>query len=446
MAKKSARQTALELLIKSDRSGAFSNLVLDAVLSQSPLSAQDKRFVSVLYYGVLERKITLDHIISGYSRIRLEKISVDILNIIRLGLYQLSYLDHVPDSAAVNESVKLVEIVRKKSAKGFVNAILRQFIRDQKVIRYPDQETERNTYLSVFYSCPEWLVKRWIADYGLIRTQQILSASLGAAPITLRVNTQKITAKDLSDRLMQEGVHATLHPTVSDCLILHHGGDLEQLMCYRDGLFHVQDIASQICCRVLDPQPGETVLDVCAAPGGKTFTTAQLMQNKGRVIACDLYPKRTCLIDSGAKRLGLSVVETKTANAAEYDSAFCGADRVLCDLPCAGLGVIRRKPEIKYKTAKELDKLPEIQYNILCNVSRYLKKGGRLVYSTCSLSQAENEQVVRRFLASHPNFFVSPVAADLPIDYEMTDGMLTLFPQPNGSDGFFIAVLQNQSK
>ena len=444
MTEKSARQLALELLLKSECNGAFSNLALDAVLSQATLEQRDKSFISALYYGVLERKITLDHIVSQYSKLPIAKISPDVMNILRLGLYQLLYMNAVPDSAAVNESVNLVETVRKKSAKSFVNAILRQFIRDGKEIRYPDADKSPIPYLSIVYSCPEWLVSQWLADYGREATEQILSASLGEPPITLRVNTTKVTAEELCRLLSEENVSAKPHPTVENCLILKKAGDIERLSAYRKGLFHVQDIASQLCCMALDPKPKDYVLDLCAAPGGTTFTIAILMENQGKLIACDLYPKRTKLVENGANRLGLSAIQAIPANANEFHPEFCGADCVLCDVPCAGLGVIRRKPEIKYKKPEELDRLPEIQYNILCNASNYVKTDGRLVYSTCSLSKKENEQVVARFLESHPAFSLQAFPDSFPLKRNAESGMITLFPQSDGSDGFFIALLKKQ--
>lgn len=446
MAEQTARELGLELLLKSEQSGAFSNLALDSALSKSRFEQRDKNFVSALYYGVLERKLTLDFILSHYSKLPLSKLSVDVLNILRIGLYQLLYMDAVPDSAAVNESVKLVEKVRKKSAKGFVNAILRQFLRDQKRIPYPDRSQSLVSFLSIQYSCPEWLVAQWLEDYGEEHIEQILSTSLGRPPITLRVNTTKTTAEALRQALLKEKIIAEIHPVLSDALIWKGSGEIEQMSAYQQGLFHVQDIASQLCCMALAPRPGEYLLDVCSAPGGKAFTLAMMMENKGKLVACDLYPKRTKLIENGASRLGLTMIQAIPANANEFHPEFCGADRVLCDVPCAGLGVIRRKPEIKYKKPEELDRLPEIQYNILCNASRYLKKGGQLIYSTCSLSKKENEQVVARFLGDHAEFSSAPFPAAFLDGYGGESGMVTLFPQADGSDGFFIALLKKQDE
>lgn len=442
MPDRTARRTALELLLKTEQKGAFSNLALDAALSGMTLEQRDKSFISALYYGVLERRITLDYVVSAYSDRPVAKISADILCILRMGLYQLVYMDAIPDSAAVNESVKLVEQVGKKSAKGFVNAVLRHFIRDGKKIHFPDKETSPSEYLSVFYSCPEWLVRQWLDDYGQLRTNQILSASLGRPPVTLRVNTIKITTEELLQRLEKEGANVRLHPTISDCIVFCGGGSVEAFPSYQDGLFFVQDIASQLCCRVLAPQKGERLLDICAAPGGKSFSCALLMENDGELLACDLYPKRLKLLEDGAKRLGLSIIRTVAANGMEHHEELAGADKVLCDVPCSGLGVIRRKPEIKYKSPSELDRLPEIQYRILCNASGYVRAGGSLLYSTCALSKRENENVVLRFLKEHHEFQAKPFSLSSVFSDGAERGMATLFPEPNGSDGFFIALLQ----
>ena len=438
-----ARQTALNLLIKAEQGQAYSNLALNAALSQSQLSAQDRSLVTALFYGVLERKITLDYVIQQYSNLKLNKISFDILSVLRMGIYQLTFMDAIPDSAAVNESVMLAEYCRKKSAKGFVNAVLRSFVRDDKQIVYPDAQN-LIAYYSVRYSCPEWLVEKWISEYGAEQTEQILAHSLGRPPVSIRVNTLKITAEALLRQLAEEKVKARLHPMVQNCIVIDKSGDMERLPSYQQGLFYVQDIASQLCCLSLAPQKGERVLDLCAAPGGKSFTTALLMENTGSVESFDLYPKRTRLIETGAERLGIGIIQVSTSNANQFLPELVGADRVLCDVPCAGLGVIRRKPEIKYKQPEDLKRLPEIQYSILQNASRYPKCGGVLLYSTCSLSLEENNKVAERFLAENKNYRLMPMTNT---GYSEIDGngMVTLFPDKNGSDGFFFARFQRIS-
>ncbi len=441
---KTARQTAFELLIKSDKNGTYSNIALDTELSKSGLDRRDKGFVTALFYGVLERKITLDAVIDRYAKLPPERISAEIHTILRMGVFQLLYLDSVTDAAAVNESVLLAEYCRKPSAKGFVNAILRSFIRDDKKVALPDKAICFTDYLSILYSCPSWLTKKWVQEYGAEQAEMILQHSLGRPPITLRVNTLRITAEDLAKRLTAEGAVVSVHPFMEDCLSLDKGGDIEQLPSYQEGLFWVQDIASQLCCAALDPQPGERVLDLCAAPGGKSFTSAARMCNQGCLEAFDLSAKRAGLIEQGAKRLGFTNIRVKAADARKYLPELVGADRVLCDVPCSGLGVIRRKPEIKYKSPEELSRLPEIQVEILRNGARYVKPGGILLYSTCALSKEENEENVERFLADALAF--EPY--HFPRRYRDILGkghMATLFPNKTGSDGFFLAVLRRKA-
>ncbi len=441
---KTARQTAFELLKRLETSSSYSNIALDAELSKSGLDQRDKAFVTALFYGVLERKITLDAVIGRYSKLPQEKITADIRSILRMGVYQLLYMDSVTDAAAVNESVLMAEYCRKKSAKGFVNAILRAFIRDGKNLFLPDKEKHFTEYLSFLFSCPVWLAEKWVREYGAQQAELILNHSLGRPPITLRVNTLRITVKALAERLTAEGAAVSEHPFVEDCLTLNRGGDIERLPAYQEGLFWVQDIASQLCCAALDARPGERVLDLCAAPGGKSFTSAVRMQNQGSLEAFDLSAKRAGLIEKGASRLGLTNIRVKAADAREYLPELAGADRVLCDVPCSGLGVIRRKPEIKYKPPEELARLPEIQAAILRNGSRYVRPGGILLYSTCALSREENERNAERFLAENTAF--EPYT--FPERYRGILGeghMATLFPDKTGSDGFFLAVFRRKA-
>lgn len=440
---KTARQTAFELLRRLETSNSYSNIALDAKLSESGLDQRDKAFVTALFYGVLERRITLDAVISRYSKLPEEKLTADVRSILRMGIYQLLYMDSVTDAAAVNESVLLAEYCRKKSAKGFINAILRAFIRDGKQLPIIDKVNSFTDYLSISYSCPGWLAEKWVRDYGAEQAELILKHSLGRPPITLRVNTLRITAEALVRRLTAEGAAVSEHPFVEDCLVLQRGGDIERLPSYQEGLFWVQDIASQLCCAALDPRPRERVLDLCAAPGGKSFTSAVRMHNDGLLEAFDLSPKRAGLIEQGAKRLGLTNIRVKAADARRYLPELAGADRVLCDVPCSGLGVIRRKPEIKYKSPEELARLPEIQAAILRNGARYVRPGGILLYSTCALSREENEHNAERFLNENTDF--EPYC--FPEKYQRILGkehMATLFPDKTGSDGFFLAIFQRR--
>lgn len=436
----SARRLVLDLLVRQHTQAAYSTIVLDHALRASALSAQDRSFAAALFYAVLERRLTLDAVIARYSTRPLERLAPVVLECLRMGVCQLLYLDGVPDSAAVNESVKLVQEAGQQRASGFVNAVLRSFLRADK--RLPKGKTPTEA-LSLTYSCPEWLVERFLLDYGEEKTHKILMASLGRAPITARVNTQKTSMRELAELLASEGIDALPHPQVPDCLILSRTGSVEGLQAYRDGLFHVQDVSSQLCCAALAPKPGERVLDLCAAPGGKSFTMAQLMEGKGEVLSFDLHEKRVRLIEEGASRLGLSSITAKAGDAKEFNPSIPQADRVLCDVPCSGWGVIRRKPEMKYKPSEEWKPLPAIQLAILRNAARYVRPRGYLLYSTCTLNRAENDEVVDAFLGE--NVMFEPEEFSLH-GRSGAFSRLTLLPSPDGGDGFFLALFRHRSR
>ncbi len=430
------RYTAVKLLGRVEQGGAYSNLLLDEHFSKSKMDAQNKKFCTALFYGTLERKLTLDQIIAWYSKDPVNKLNTDVRNILRTALYQLLYMDSVPDPAAVDEAVKLAGKNRNPAVKGYVNGLLRSFIRAEKKIPEPDGLAEK---LSIVYSCPLPLVKKWISERGEKNTIALLADTLGRPPVTVRVNTTRITPEELAERLTDEGFKVKANRFVPEALEIS-GGSVEASKAYTDGLMHVQDVSCMLCCKALDVQPGMTVLDLCAAPGGKSFTLAEMMYNEGKLLAFDLHEKRARLISRGAERLGLSVIDASANDAKVFREDMPLADRVLCDVPCSGLGVIRRKPEIKYKDLTEFDKLPEIQYQILDTSSRYVKPGGLIVYSTCTLSDAENSHVVLRFLKEHTDFELVPLWEDM----GRFDGeeMLNVLPGYFGSDGFFIAKMR----
>lgn len=428
------RLTVVKMLMKMDSSDAYSNLLLDHVFSEAELSDRDKAFAAALFYGVLERRLTLDHVIEKNSRIPFEKLDKAAVQILRTGLYQLLYMPSVPESAAVNESVKLCKKLKCFSAQGFVNGMLRSFIRNGKKISYLGMEPEKR--LSVEYSCPEWLTEKLLNEYGTDFTVRALKASVGKPPVYARVNTLKTTTDKLLEELAKHRVRAEAFPGLENCIRLDKAGDIEKCAPFRQGLFHVQDISSQLCCLTLRPVVNETVLDVCAAPGGKSFTLAELMGNNGTLYSMDLHDMRVGLIEDGAARLGIKIIKAMQNDASKFNGALPQADKVLCDVPCSGLGVIRRKPEIKYKDPTEFAGLPEIQYQILETSARYVKPGGTLVYSTCTLSRDENDNVADRFAREHLEFtpIVQPVPYPAPGDHKRT-----YCPDENGGDGFFTA-------
>lgn len=428
------RQIALTVLLEMEQKDAYSNLALQQHL---PKGGKGNGFITALVYGVAERRLTLDAILKQYAGSK--KLDTEIRVILRMGLYQLLYLERVSDNTAVNETVKLCYIVKKVSAKGFVNAILRGFLRDGKKLPPAADEVEQ---LSLTYSCPMWLIDQWRREYGEATAQGLLEASVGTAPLYIRVNTLRTTAGALQTELEAAGI--TVYETaVKNGLLLEHSGNLERLPSFQDGAFYVQDLASQICAALTEVRSGQTVYDLCAAPGSKSFTMAQQMENGGSIAAFDLFEHKCMLIIEGAKRLGLQNIKARISDATVFDETLPEADCVLCDVPCAGLGIIRRKPEIKYKNPESMTGLPELQYRILQNGARYVKPGGRLLYSTCSLSRAENDAVANRFLKEHPEF----EEWSIPEPYiKWAEGnRITFLPQMLGSDGFFIARFRRKN-
>lgn len=432
-----ARLTAVKLLMRMENDSAYSNILLDHAFSESGLSERDKSFAAALFYGVIERRLTLDHIIGKNSSLPFEKLDKNAAAVLRMGLYQLLYMPSVPESAAVNESVKLCKKLKLFHAVGFVNGLLRNFIRNGKSLELDGLSDEEK--LSIEFSCPTRLTEKWTEEYGAANARKILEASVGAPPIYARVNTLKVSENELVGILAKEGIKAEVYPKLSGCVRLEKTGDIEKSGAFKDGLFHIQDISSQLCCLTLRPIVNETVIDICAAPGGKSFTMAELMGNNGRVISMDLYDQRVGLIADGAKRLGLRIVEPRVNNAVSFNEELPQADRVLCDVPCSCLGTIRRKPEIKYKE-EDISELPRLQRAILEISARYVKVGGTLVYSTCTLSKAENEGVAEDFARSHDDF--SPIVQPLQYMGIANAPIRTFFPEKDGGDGFFTAAFR----
>ncbi len=439
--KNSPRQKAFDILFKIHTANAYSNLTIDTYLQKDNMDNRDKAFVSALVYGVCERQITLDYNLSQYLKQPLKKLKPEVLIILRLGAYQILFMDKIPSSAAVNESVNLAKSNKSAFASGLVNAVLRNIIRSG--LRLPEQSCEN--YLSVKYSCPQWLIDMWQDAYGKNNSEKILDSSLGDVPVYIRVNTTKTSADELISALAEEDVVAEKVACIDNALMLKKQGSIENLNAFRKGLFHVQDISSQFCCKALDAVEGDNILDICSAPGGKTFTICEYMNNSGSVTACDIYPARVKLIEDGAVRLGLDSVKAEVNDATCINEGFGLFDKVLCDVPCSGLGIIRRKPEIKYKSIDVIDKLYDLQYLILCVSSGYVRKNGTLVYSTCSLNPKENIEVCRRFLKENKDFVLCDISgsSDFGIVKEKT---VTVLPHKNNTDGFFIAKFERKGE
>ena len=430
-----ARDAAVRLLLKIDRDDAYSTLSVaeESEKNRFP-DGREQALFAALVYGVLERRVTLDYNIALYLTAPLKKLHPKTLCVLRVGAYQLLYMDKIPARAAVSEAVAQAKRLGVGFTASLINAVLRKIATEGERLPDPADET---AYLSVRYACPLPLLEHFLTHYGRERTEQILAAFLGRRKLFLRLNPLK--GVDVPARLAAEGL--TVESTDLDgCVSATHTGDIASLASFREGLFHVQDRSSQLCCKILGARPGETVVDCCAAPGGKSFTVAQYMNNEGVLYANDLYEHKRKLIEDGAVRLGLSCIRTLCGDAMDLPEKLPSADRVLCDAPCSGLGVIGRKPEIRYKAPASFASLPELQYALLKRCSAMVKPGGALLYSTCTLNPAENEDVCGRFLAESQGFSLS----DDPFYASLRGGApyVTFFPEPEGGDGFFVALFR----
>jgi len=441
------RRIAYDIIYRVLCEDAYSAIALNNSIKENQLSSLDSGFLSALVYGVLERKLTLEYIIRQYSSIRIRKIEQKTLIILYLGMYQLLYMDKVPDSAAVNESVKLSKQLGLSKSAGFVNAVLRSFIRAEKAYDMPDI-SDRVKYLSVVYSCPEDIVSVWHERFGDELCEKMLGGIIGRPPLTVRVNTLKTSTDDLIRSLSERGITAERISFLPDALNLSGTGSLEALPEFDDGLFYVEDAASQLCAEMFGAEQGEVVCDVCAAPGGKSFYSAIRMNNRGEVNSYDLHEHKLRLIDYGAERLGINIIKTSVRNAAKRDSILSECDRVLCDVPCSGLGILRRKPEIRYKKDTNIDILAELQYSILCVGADSLPNGGVLMYSTCTLNDSENIDIINRFLSEHSEFIPEPLSLPQGINHviDEPDCCLTLVPGMYDTDGFFMCKLRKAGR
>ncbi|WP_417043126.1 16S rRNA (cytosine(967)-C(5))-methyltransferase RsmB [Dysosmobacter sp.] len=438
----SARQTALDVLVRCRTRKAWADAALGPLLRQRGLTGADAALCSRIVYGVLQNQALLDFYLAAWCSQKPEHLQPPLLDILRIGLYQILFLDKIPVSAAVNESVELAKSSGRGSAAGLVNAVLRRAARERDHLP-PIPDKDHIAYLSTKYSHPRWLVKRLTALLGE-ETESFLAADNTPAPLTIQVNPLKTRAEDLTAALAAQGVTARPHPWVPGCLELTGVGDLTVLDPFQKGEFLVQDGAAALVARVAGVEPGDRVLDVCAAPGGKSFSAAFAMADRGQIIACDLHENKLKRVQEGARRLGLGCLETVAADGRnfrpEWENLF---DTVLVDAPCSGLGIIRKKPDARYKTLESLFTLPVVQDAILRNAARYVRPGGTLVYSTCTILPEENQQVTEAFLAETPEFERTPF--DLPEPVGKTEGEITLWPHRHGTDGFYICRMMRRA-
>ena len=422
----SARETALRVLHEVEADGAYSNIALKKALNASSMDRKDKALATELVQGVVKYKKRLDYQIQTMSTVRMKKISPWILCILRMGLYQLQFLDRIPESAAVNESVKLAGKYGHGAAKGFVNDLLRK---GKTPILPPKEDLVLD--LSVYYSYPEWMVEHLLSQMGEEKLTRFLAAENEVPPVFVRRN-----------ELMKEQKCTNLAPSVTAPWAWELIGPVDTDE-FRRGVYTVQDAASQLVAFAVAPKKGMRILDVCAAPGGKSTHMAEKMENQGEVIACDIYEHKLELISSAAKRIGLTCVHTMKNDATFFSSDLGRFDAVLADVPCSGLGIIRRKPDIKWnRNIEEIESLSRMGLQILSNASKYVKTGGTLVYSTCTVTNEENQQNVMRFLEHHPEFQLDAFGDEFPVSEYRDKAEIELYPDMYNTDGFYICRMK----
>lgn len=444
--KHSAREAAAFALFDMAENSAWSDGALHRQLAASGLSGRDSALASQLVYGTVQNELLCDWYLRRFSKLRLAKLAPRVRICLRMAVYQLVLLDRIPSYAAVDETVSIIRKYGRvgERAVAFSNAVLHAVADAAAEGKLPRLDCpDKESYYSLRYSHPEWLVRLLSAQYGQKETERILIENNRLTPTSVRVNRLQTTREAALAALRADGFAAEPHPTADEILLVS-GGDVAAHPLFQSGAVTVQDAAGTVAVALLDPQPGEFVLDCCAAPGGKSFAIAERMENTGRLISCDIFAHKLKRIEEGAARLRLTNLATCLQDAAARREEWLGrADRVLCDVPCSGMGIIRKKPEIRYKSAGEIEGLPAIQAAILANCAGYVKPGGTLVYSTCTILRRENEDIVSAFLSAHPEFeavpFVHPVCGDCP------EGWVTLLPHRHQTDGFFIAKLRRKA-
>lgn len=442
----SIREIALRILLIVISGKERAQDALDRFIKEKKIKEPDKSLLYELVYGTIRWRNKLDYIINQFIPLKkIRKFQPEIVEIIRLGLYQLFFMENIPDYAAVNESVILAKKYGNIGASGLVNAILRRIVREKNNIKYLNEKDDPIKYISVNYSHPEWMVERWVKRYGFEETIKLCNANNLRPPIYIRTNTLRTDREKLLKCLNDEGIKARESPNLNESIeIVSLTIPIYELLSYKLGLFQVQDEGAMLISHILDPKPGEVIMDGCSAPGGKTTHIAELMQNRGKIFAIDINARRLDLLKDNCMRLGITIVETIESDSSKV--SICEpADRVIVDVPCTGLGVLRRRVESRWrKTVKHIHTLTELQYKILENSASCLKPKGVIVYCTCTIEPEENEQVIDKFIKAHPNFKIQSVEPFIPAQLRdknivTPEGFMRSFPHLHNMDGFFAA-------
>jgi 16S rRNA (cytosine967-C5)-methyltransferase len=449
--KKNPRAICLDLLNRIEETDRHPDTLLtDVFRKYQSLTSLDRAFLTELTYGVLRWQGRLDWLIRHFSKVPFDKIELSILNILRLGLYQILFLSRTPFSAAVNESVKLAKNIRGQGGAGFVNAMLRSVLREKDQIPYPEISEDPVLHLSVVDSYPPWLIRRWMEEFGLEETERICAVNNQISSLTIRTNTLKIDREALLEKLREKGLKPFPCSFAEEGILFKDPPPTSELPFFKEGFYIIQDEASQLVTSILDPKPGERILDACAAPGGKTTHIAQRMRDKGEIYAMDLSEEKLDRIEEMCRRLGIKIVKTIKGDATCSLPVPKGMvfDRILADVPCSGFGTLRKNPDLKWRRKEEdIRRLGILQLSILENLAPYVKEGGILVYSTCTVFHEENEDVVERFLNEHPEFRLDEIREVLPEKCHrfINKGLFKTFPPKDEMDGFFVARLIKKS-
>lgn len=443
--KPNARLIAVLILTKVETEKSYANILLRTYLSRLE-DGRERNLATALVNGVLKNKLTLDYALKRHLKKPMSSLPHEIRMVLRSGAFQLLYMDKIPAAAVVNESVNIAKLINKNFAP-LVNSVLHNIAETGWEFNWPDKNRHQVKYLSVRYSHPEWLVKRWLARWGFQETEEILQANNNPSPTCIRTNTLKTSRDKLADLLESEGIKASRSDRIPEALFIEDFGAVEKLDAFKQGLFTIQDESSQLAAHILNPRPGDRVLDACSAPGGKTTHLAQLMNNTGSITAIDIYPNKLVLVEELAARLGINIIETRESDARTMSGLPGKFSRVLVDAPCSGLGVIRRRADLRWqKREDEINELPELQLQILLKAAEYLDKDGELVYSTCTTEPEENFEVVKAFRKLRPDLI--PVDLTKELTFSVTDqrdlhqlkkGVWQILPHRHGMDGFFLA-------
>lgn len=443
------REIALYAVTDILKEKGYNNIVLRKTLSKSKqLSVVQRGFITELVNGTLRNLINIDYIINIFSKTPTDKMKPMVLNVMRIAVYQIMYMNKVPDSAACNEAVAFIKKKGMGGLSGFVNAVLRNVIRNKENIKYPDEKTSPVSYLSVRYSYPEWIIEYWLKEFDYNSVKNMCAENTRAPRVGICINTNRINKQGLKDILAVDNIAVTDGCISDDSLYISKTSDITEAKAYKLGMFHIMDESAMLAVKALSPKEGDTVIDVCAAPGGKSFYCGYLMKNKGKIFSKDIYEHKINLIAEGAERLGLDIVEPVLGDASQFDEKYKGlADCLIADVPCSGLGLVKKKPDIKYnKTYSDIESLVETQREILKNCASYVKKGGVLVYSTCTVSMLENLENIKWFIDEF-DFETVDISNDLPEAVKCDtakDGHIQILPGDFGTDGFFIAKLKRK--